>query len=182
MNKSFRIILGIPRTLCLLLYIKFFHSAAGWKYLFGAWNCFRFDGGGVSLKRGVWLEPGALIHCCGGLISIGERSFINRNTSLVSRVSITIGDDALIGDHVSIYDHDHSIKNLKIPYGQQGFSSKAVRVHNNVWIGSHSVILKGVDIGEGAVIAAGSVVTKDIPAHELWAGVPARHIKSLKVN
>ena len=121
----------------------------------------------------------AQCHCEGGNISIGSRTFINRFVTIVSRANISIGNDVLIGDHVSIYDHNHHTANLPTTYGQQGFSSAQINIANNVWIGCHSTILKGVDIGENSIIGAGSVVTKSIPPNELWAGVPAKFIKKL---
>lgn len=167
------------RTFFILLYLKSFHQAEGWKYFFGSWSNFRINQGKISLSSGVWIEKLAQCHCEGGSISIGKRTFINRFVTIVSRSNINIGDDVLIGDNVSIYDHNHLTINLPTSYGQQGFTSSPINIKDNVWIGSHSTILKGVEIGKNSIIGAGSVVTKSIPDNELWAGNPAKLIKRL---
>jgi maltose O-acetyltransferase len=167
------------RTLLILCYLKTFHQAKGWKYFFGSWNNVRVSKGNIKLSSGTWIETMALCHCEGGQITIGQRTFINRFTSIVSREAITIGNDVLIGDNVSIYDHDHQTNNLPTTYGQQGFYCAEITIGNNVWIGCHSTILKGVNIGKNSIIGAGSVVTKSIPANEVWAGVPAKFIKKV---
>ena len=86
--------------------------------------------------------------------------------------SITIGNDVKISEGVVIRDSDsHSIL-------REGYQPEApIMIEDHVWIGLHAVILKGVTIGEGCIVAAGSVVTRDCPAHSLVAGVPARVIK-----
>ncbi|NQY63770.1 MAG: acyltransferase [Alteromonadaceae bacterium] len=167
------------RTFFILLYLKTFHRVEGWKYFFGSWSVFRVSRGSIKLSSGVWIEEMSLCHCEGGEISIGCRTFLNRFVTIVSRVKIGIGKDVLIGDNVSIYDHDHQTDQKGILYSKQGFVCEAIKIDDNVWIGSHSVILKGVNIGKNSVIAAGSVVTNSIPSGELWGGVPAKFIKRL---
>ncbi len=95
----------------------------------------------------------------GGKIILGQDCFINSNSMIVALKSdIKIGNNALIGDNVTIINHNH----LK---ARNTFESKEIVIGNNVWIGSHSVILPGVKIGDNATIAAGSVITKDIPSN-----------------
>jgi len=167
------------RTVLILIYLKAFHRAKGWKYFFGSWGVFRVNKGQISLSSGVWIESDSLCHCEGGSISIGKSTYINRLVTMVSRVEINIGSEVLIADNVSIYDHDHKTLNSKRPYGKQGYHSERIVIEDNVWVGSHSVILKGVIIGKNAIIAAGSVVNCSIPPAELWGGVPAKFIKKL---
>ena len=174
------------RTILIILLLKLSkrNSINGWKYFFASLDNFQLEKNATLILRGNnWIEKASLIHVIkNGTISIGKRSFINRNCLIISRQTILIGDDALIGDNVSIYDHDHKITNNCSPYGKQGFSIAPVIIGDNVWIGSHSTILKNVTIGCGAVIAAGSVVNRNIPPFELWGGVPAKFIKSLKTK
>lgn len=103
-------------------------------------------------------------------IRIGDNTFINRRTELMCRERITIGQDCAISWDVTIVDSDyHQIKGVT--------NTKGIEIGDNVWIGCKSTILKGVTIGNGAVIAAGSVVTKDVPSRTLVGGNPAKVIK-----
>lgn len=110
---------------------------------------------------------------------IGDRVFLNHNCSITCVEKITIGNRCNIANNVVIVDHDHKL-------GEYGvvdrLESMPVHIGENVWIGANSVILKGVSIGSGAVIAAGAVVNCDIPAYEIWGGVPAKKIKNLREN
>ena len=98
--------------------------------------------------------------------------FFNNNVKISCFEKITIGNDVKISEDVLIRDSDnHTIL-------REGYKKTApINVGNHVWIGARSVILKGVTIGDGAIIAAGAVVTKDVPPHTLVGGVPAKIIK-----
>jgi len=177
-NKIRPVIFGY-RTILLLMYLKLFHSAKGWKFFFGDWDIFRVDSGRLQLDHGIWIEKHVLLHCVSGVINVGRRTFINRGAMIVCRKEVTIGNDVLIGDNVAIYDHDHGLEDNGSTYGQQEYFVAPVIIEDNVWIGSHSVILKGVTISTSSVVAAGSVVTTNIPPREVWGGVPARLIKKI---
>ncbi|EKY6592950.1 acyltransferase, partial [Escherichia coli] len=103
-------------------------------------------------------------------ISIGDNTYINRRTEICCQSSVKIGSGCAISWDVSITDSDYHSACGKN-------KTKAIVIGNNVWIGCKSVILKGVKIGEGAIIASGSIVTKDVPPRTLVAGNPARVIK-----
>jgi acetyltransferase-like isoleucine patch superfamily enzyme len=107
-------------------------------------------------------------------------------TAIVCLKQITIGDNVKIGGNVVIYDTDfHSLDKLQrrmYNEDEQYINTAAVTIENDVFIGAHSIILKGVTIGEGAVVGAGSVVTKSIPANEIWGGNPAKFIRSNESN
>lgn len=107
---------------------------------------------------------------------LGERIFINTGATIVATHSIVLGDDCLIGDLVAIFDTNHHAIEATVPT-----RVAPVRLGTNVWVGRSATILPGVTIGDHAVIAAGSVVTGDIPARTLAAGVPARPIRSLDI-
>ncbi len=111
-----------------------------------------------------------------GALVIGERVFINTGSTVVANHSIVIGDDCRIGDLVAIFDSDHHSLEPSRP-----IRMAPVRLGNNVWVGRSATILPGVTIGDHAVIAAGSVVTGDVPARTLMAGVPARAIRTLDI-
>jgi len=135
-----------------------------------------------------------------GLILIGERTFINSGTILISRSLIEIGNDVTIAWGVTIYDHDaHSLdwrerrKDLQddrdnILFNNSIFTrsnwdrvkTRPIKICDKVWIGFNVIILKGVIIGEGAVVAAGAVVTKSVPPYTVVAGNPARVVKNIE--
>jgi acetyltransferase-like isoleucine patch superfamily enzyme len=86
---------------------------------------------------------------------------------------LTIGDDTLIASGVKIIDHDHGKSSGSLISQQQAVESP-ISIGRDVWIGVNAVLLKGVAIGDGAIIGAGSVVTRSVPAGEIWCGIPAR--------
>ena len=111
-----------------------------------------------------------------GCLVLGERVFINTGATVVASHSIVVGDDCLIGDLVAIFDTNHHSMEPSSPT-----RIAPVRLGANVWVGRSATILPGVTIGDHAVIAAGSVVTNDVPAKTLVAGVPARPIRTLDI-
>jgi maltose O-acetyltransferase len=117
--------------------------------------------------------------CAGASITIGNNCQINNNAVMIAEKShIKIGDDVLIGTDFCVYDSD--FHDIRI---DQRLSNKhicqPVEIQNNVFIGSKVTILKGVTIGKNSVVGNGSIVTKDIPANQVWAGVPAKKISDL---
>ena len=111
-------------------------------------------------------------------IELGDRVFINSNCTFLDGGRVKIGDDCLIGPNVQILTINHDLnptKRLeKLSYALD------VTVEGNVWIGAAAIICPGVTIGEGSVIAAGSIVTKDIDSNVMAAGNPAKIIKSIE--
>jgi len=110
-------------------------------------------------------------------IVIGTRTAFSNNVSVIACLGVYIGADCLIGDMVSVVDSDFhglSPENRK----EQG-KSAPVTIGDNVWLGARVMVLKGVTIGSGSLIGAGSVVTRDIPPRCLAAGSPARVIRKL---
>jgi len=108
----------------------------------------------------------------GGTLTLGS-GFINNNVNISCFDKITIGEDVAIAEDVIIRDSD----NHNLIY--DGFKkTKPITIGNHVWIGMRATILKGVTIGDGAIIAVGSVVTKDVPPNSLVGGVPASVIKN----
>ncbi|MCS6153485.1 acyltransferase [Shewanella baltica] len=135
-----------------------------------------------------------------GYIEIGNSCFINGGTNIISRSSVIIGDFVTIAWGVTIYDHDsHSLNYLDrrndIEQQLNDFtsgnfirnknwafvSSAPIVIKNDVWIGMNVIILKGVTIGEGAIIAAGAVVTKNVDPWTIVAGNPAKYVKSINI-
>lgn len=118
---------------------------------------------------------GTIIQGCGTLHP-GERSFVGDYRGIGCNHRITIGNDVMIAQAVSIRDSDHATERLDIPMNRQGIVTSPVTIEDDVWIGHGAIILRGVTIGRGAVIAAGAVVTRDVPPMAIAGGVPARII------
>ena len=106
-------------------------------------------------------------------ITIGDNCFFNHNCSLTAAENIVIGKQCMFANNFVVVDHDHDRKDGKI---LKELVSAPVKIGNNVWCGANVTVLKGVTIGDGAVIAAGSVVNRDVAAYSVVAGVPARKI------
>jgi acetyltransferase-like isoleucine patch superfamily enzyme len=111
-----------------------------------------------------------------GRIHIGEDTRLNRGCTLTSYAQIRIDDFTIIGEFVSIRDANHGLKRGE-PMRYQPHTCKPILIGRDVWIGRGSCILPGVTIGEGAVIGANSVVTRDVPDFAIAGGVPAKVIK-----
>jgi acetyltransferase-like isoleucine patch superfamily enzyme len=112
------------------------------------------------------------------LLKIGERVYIGRDVYLGVFQPLSIGKNTIIGAYTYIISANHQTKELQIPVRDQGYTGAPISIGENVWIGCHVVILPGVMIGEGAVIAAGAVVTGNVPSNEVWGGVPAKKMKT----
>jgi acetyltransferase-like isoleucine patch superfamily enzyme len=134
-----------------------------------------------------------LIFKYGGKITIGNNCYIGDGSKIWSGENITIGNDVLIAHSVNIVDTQaHEIDSTQRseryldllkqgPWKDKGsIETKAITIHNKAWISFNAIILKGVTIGEGAIVAAGSVVTKDVAPYTLVAGNPAVFVKKVK--
>lgn len=134
----------------------------------------RFDDNELKLGHGMIIYGGVLMafDAPSASISIGEQTFLNRDCKLIARRSITIGRRCEIGWEVSITDSDFHQLVGGLP------ATSPVMIGDHVWIGARAMVLKGVRIGDGAVVAAGAVVVHDVPAATMVGGVPARTIRS----
>ncbi len=109
--------------------------------------------------------------CIGDNVGIGEYAYLGGGGGL------RIGHDCIVGQYLSCHPENHVHDQLDVPIRHQGVTRKGIDIGPNCWIGSKVTILDGVHIGEGCVIAAGSVVTKSFPAHAVIGGVPARVLR-----
>jgi acetyltransferase-like isoleucine patch superfamily enzyme len=123
------------------------------------------------------LKSGAHLCPCNSQaqVRIGARTTVGFHTLIYASQAIEIGDDCMIAPFVYIVDSDHGTDRSQ-PMNRQPNLAAAVRIGSDVWIGAHAVILKGVSVGHGAVIAAGSVVREDVAPYQVVGGVPARAI------
>lgn len=124
-------------------------------------------GGAIRLKKRVSLNANSHIAVTqDAQLQIGEYTGIGDNDVIVARERIVIGSNVMIGPNVCIYDHDHVFREPGI-MRDLGFKTAPVTIEDNVWIGAGCIILKGVTIGEGSVVAAGTVVNKSVPANSI---------------
>jgi len=114
---------------------------------------------------------------CGKNITVGKNVFINACCKFQDQAGITIGDGSFIGHNVTIATINHDFN----PDNRAAMYPKPVKICKNVWIGSDCTILPGITIEDGAVIGAGSVVTKNVPKNTVVAGNPAKFIKRIDV-
>lgn len=141
----------------------------GWKQLFGKRNeIILLDGGVINIGSKIHTRSDVHLIAQGGQLQIGNGVFMNYNVSITSLNRVVIEDGVTIANNVVIVDHDHNMES------RGDFISAPVIIKKNAWIGANSVILKGVTIGEGSTVAAGSVVTRDVPDFKTVAGVPAK--------
>lgn len=111
----------------------------------------------------------------GRYISIGKNVFINHACSFLDMGGITVGDNVLIGPKVNLVSENHPID----PTQRKSLIGKPIVIKNNAWIGAAATILPGITIGENSIVAAGSIVTKDVPDNCIVAGNPAKQIKTI---
>jgi acetyltransferase-like isoleucine patch superfamily enzyme len=111
----------------------------------------------------------------GQFISIGKNVFINHACSFLDLGGITIEDQVLIGPRVNLVTENHPAD----PAERRSLITKPIVIKRNAWIGASATILPGVTIGENAIVAAGAVVSKDVPANTIVGGIPAKFIKSI---
>ena len=148
------------------------------------------EGCNLSIGRGSIVDAKIRFERAGGTLHIGQRTFVGAST-LVCAERIEIGDDVLISWGCTVVDHNsHALawkdRSDDVEQWYEGrkdwtpVERAAVRIGNKAWIGFNAIILKGVTIGEGAIVGAGSVVTRDVPAFTIVAGNPARPIRELE--
>jgi acetyltransferase-like isoleucine patch superfamily enzyme len=160
----------------------------------------------ITLKHGAYLDYGSYLHACPGGIEIGPGTIVMHGAVLhvynfrgLPNAYIRIGRDCLIGEYtvirgqggVSIGDRvytspftqiiavNHVFDDPEKPFVDQGITAQGITIEDDVWLGSGAVVTDGVCIGKGTVVAAGAVVVKDVPAHTVVGGVPARVLREI---
>ncbi len=137
----------------------------------------RFSGGTrIFLGERVTLRRGVLVSGAGKL-TIGDRTTINEDVIISCTDRIEIGSDCMFAPRVYILDVDHKFSDRDVKISNQGYHSAPVKIGSDVWLGAYAVILKGVSIGDGAIVSAHSVVTKDVPPYAIVGGIPAKVIR-----
>jgi acetyltransferase-like isoleucine patch superfamily enzyme len=133
-------------------------------------------GDNCKMEHGIFFKYDG-IWSSGPSIRIGNNVFIGNSCEFNITIGIDVGNNCLIASGCKFVDHNHGI-NIENLINNQISTGAKIKIGNDVWLGYNVVVLKGVYIGDGSVIAAGSVVTKSVPGYEIWGGVPAKKIGS----
>lgn len=134
---------------------------------------------GLFIGDNVIIKNGAYVSACNSIISISNFAFIGAYSWTGGKGNIKIGTNTMISINCVLISSNHDYQNIPVPYYSGEEIIGDITIGNNVWIGSSSVILPGVKIGDGSVIGAGSIITKDIPQDSMAFGNPAKIIKSI---
>lgn len=160
----------------------------------------------IVLGNGCYLDQSVYLHACPQGIEIGARTLVMHGSVLhvynfrdIPHSGIWIGEDSLIGEYnvirgqggvrlgnrvytspmVQILAVNHIFEDPDTPFVEQGITAQGINVEDDVWIGSGAILTDGINVGKGSVIAAGSVVTSDVPEHTVVGGIPARVIRKV---
>jgi acetyltransferase-like isoleucine patch superfamily enzyme len=131
----------------------------------------------VHLGRWSWLGHGTKVRCHEGEVHIGAKSVLGQECTISAYQHVSIGRECIIADRVMFIDFDHGVVDVDRPIRNQGIYMRDVRVGHNVWIGYGAAFLRGVTVGDNAVVGTNSVVTRDVPDNAVAAGAPARVVR-----
>lgn len=138
---------------------------------------------GIKMGKNVSIGRNSIIECTGVIrelgegLEIGDNVGISANAFFAVRGKVTIGENTIFGPGVSIHAENHVFSDLYKPIRLQGSNRKGIIIGKDCWIGSKVIILDGVRIGDGCIVAAGAVVNNDVPDNAIVGGVPAKVIK-----
>jgi acetyltransferase-like isoleucine patch superfamily enzyme len=134
-------------------------------------------GGQIRFGRFAWIGDGTKIRCHEGVVEIGDKTVVGQDCTVSAYQRIRIGEQCVIADRAMFIDFDHGVVDVEAPIRRQGIYKRDVVVGSNVWIGYGACVLRGVRVGDNAIVGSNSVVTRDVPANAVAAGVPARVIR-----
>ncbi len=133
--------------------------------------------GRVDFGRFVWIGDKTKIRCHEGRVEIGEKTVMGQECTISAYQHVRIGAQCVIADRAMFIDFDHGVVEVERPIRLQGIYKRDVIVGSNVWIGYGACVLRGVSVGDNSIVGTNSVVTKDVPANAVVAGIPARIIR-----
>ena len=133
--------------------------------------------GRIEFGRFVWIGDGTKIRCHEGAVELGAKTVMGQECTISAYQRVRIGEQCVIADRAMFIDFDHGVVETDRPIRLQGIYKRDVEVGNNVWIGYGACVLRGVRVGDNAIVGTNCVVTKDVPANAVVAGIPARVIR-----
>ena len=131
----------------------------------------------VTLGRWSWIGDDCKIRAHEGSISIGAKSVLGQECTISCFQHVSIGRECIIADRCMMIDFDHGIVEVERPIREQGIYKRDVRIGNNVWMGYGACVLRGVTVGDNAVIGTSAVCAGDVPSDAIVGGVPAKLIR-----
>jgi acetyltransferase-like isoleucine patch superfamily enzyme len=131
----------------------------------------------VTLGRWSWIGHRCKVRAHEGHVSIGAKSVLGQECTISAYQHVSIGRECIIADRVMMIDFDHGMVEVERPIREQGIYKRDVNIGHNVWIGYGACVLRGVTIGDNAVVGTSSVVTGEVPANAVVGGIPARLIR-----
>jgi acetyltransferase-like isoleucine patch superfamily enzyme len=134
------------------------------------------NGGTITIGAGTFVDHGVLLKADGGEIIVGSKAYIGPMGIFYGTGKLVFGDDCGSGPQAVVVSSAHNFSDLNVRIQEQGEVLSGATIGREVWLGAHSTVLAGVTIGDQAVIAAGAVVTKDVPSLVMMGGVPAKQI------
>ena len=134
--------------------------------------------GRLVLGPWCWIGNDNKLRAHEGQLTLGPKVVMGRDNVINAYLDIEVGGASILADWIYICDFDHRFDRLDIPIKDQGIAKSPVRIGRDVWIGEKASVLRGVDVGDGSVIASHCLVNKDVPPFSIVVGVPARVVRS----
>jgi acetyltransferase-like isoleucine patch superfamily enzyme len=131
----------------------------------------------VHLGRWSWIGHGTKIRAHEGEVRIGAKSVLGQECTISAFQHVSIGRECIVADRVMLIDFDHGVVEAERTVREQGIYKRDVRVGHNVWVGYGACFLRGVTVGDNAVVGTYTVVNRDVPADTVVAGVPVRVLR-----
>jgi acetyltransferase-like isoleucine patch superfamily enzyme len=131
----------------------------------------------LHLGRWSWVGHDTKIRAHEGEVRIGAKTVVGQECTISSYQHVSIGRECIVADRVMLIDFDHGVVDVERPIRLQGIYKRDVRIGHNVWIGYGACFLRGVTVGDNAVVGTSAVVTRDVPANAVVGGVPAHLIR-----
>jgi acetyltransferase-like isoleucine patch superfamily enzyme len=134
--------------------------------------------GRMVIGRFVHIGDGTSIRCHEGNLRIGDKVVFGRYDTVNCYLDVEIGATTIVADWAYISDFDHVFDDITVPIKDQGIVKRPVRIGPDVWIGTRVTVLRGAFVGQGSVLAAHAVITKDVPPYSVVAGVPGKVVRN----
>ncbi len=135
------------------------------------------SGNGVELGTAVEIGDGALFDAQGGRITVGPRSAIGPFVVVYGEGTVSIGADVSIATHSTVVALNHIFDDRDSPIRRQGASARGIRIEDDVWVSANCVLVDGITLQHGSVVAAGAVVTKSVAPYTVISGIPAKFLR-----